>query len=462
MMQQRPGVYIEQGPQNFEIIQRNSKDCADISLSGYWVGVEHADLQEVYVRILRENSNMEIVTFTKCDMKDFEWSVVLHNIPSGGPYKIETGLRIDNNLRMDWNIAGEMRHFVGVGDVYVIAGQSNSAGYGKGIVEDIPVIGVHALQYNGCWSIATHPLSDCTNAVYQTSLEQTNHGNSPYLSFAKILNKELSIPIGLVPTALGGSPISSWNPGQNGVLYRNMQKITSQLSNEYCGVLWYQGCAETDCPDEAESYEEHFKQMVSAWRKESNCSELLFLTFQLNRCRVHTDYENDRRWGMIREAQRQSARHIKNCYVVPTIDIPMSDAIHNSAAGNLLLGERMARFALSEVYHIGTTFTSASLKRAFVKGSTTIGLEFTGLVGILEGFTDDMKKLDITIEDENGKNDIKSCYFGADEIFIVLGRNIKGHCTISCGDKKDVEKIVPVDTGTFMPILCFAEVKVDE
>ena len=28
--------------------------------------------------------------------------------------------------------------------------------------------------------------------------------------------------------------------------------------------------------------------------------------------------------------------------------------------------------------------------------------------------------------------------------------------------KKDVEKIVPVDTGTFMPILCFAEVKVDE
>lgn len=31
MMQQRPGVYIEQGPQNFEIIQRNSKDCADIS-----------------------------------------------------------------------------------------------------------------------------------------------------------------------------------------------------------------------------------------------------------------------------------------------------------------------------------------------------------------------------------------------------------------------------------------------
>ena len=35
MMQQRPGVYIEQGPQNFEIIQRNSKDCADISEALY-------------------------------------------------------------------------------------------------------------------------------------------------------------------------------------------------------------------------------------------------------------------------------------------------------------------------------------------------------------------------------------------------------------------------------------------
>lgn len=36
-MAERPGVFIEKGPQNFEIIQRNCDDHADIALSGKWL-----------------------------------------------------------------------------------------------------------------------------------------------------------------------------------------------------------------------------------------------------------------------------------------------------------------------------------------------------------------------------------------------------------------------------------------
>lgn len=460
-MKKRPGVYIEHGPQNFEIIQRNGNNCADIALSGSWVGQEEAASQEVYVRLMMENSNREVVSYTKCRTEGDRWSILLKDIPAGGLYKIETGLCLDHNLQLDWNTAGEMRHFIGVGDVYVIAGQSNSTGYGKGVIEDEPAIGVHALEYDGGWRLASQPLGDCTNAVFQDSLEGANHGNSPYLRFAKILQKELHIPIGLVPTALGGSPMKSWNPHQDGILYRNMLNITARLTNGYCCVLWYQGCTDTDLPEDTDAYGTHFREMVAAWRQDSHCPGLRFLTFQLNRCRSSCDPDLDRRWGVLRETQRQAARNIENCFIVPTSDIPLSDSIHNSAGGNLLLGERAARLALWEMYHKGLPYSAASLKRAYVRSKSTLGLEFDGLVGLLDGFTDDMDKLDIVVEDRMGRNRIRACHFGPEENYLELEREIGPDCVISCGAGRDVEKVIPIDHATFMPILCFGNVKVD-
>lgn len=461
-MAERPGVFIEKGPQNFEIIQRNCDGHADIALSGKWIGTADTNDAAVYVRLLMEDSGQEVISYTKCEMSGSEWSVLLQNIPAGGLYKIETGLQLNGNPRLDWNLAGEMRHFIGIGDVYVIAGQSNSAGYGKGIAEDAPELGVHALKYDGCWTVASHPLGDCTNAVHHASLEDSNHGNSPYIRFAKILSNQLHIPIGLVPAALGGSPLSSWNLEEDGYLYRNMQEITANLLNGYKGVLWYQGCGDTDFQETAESYGERFQKMVDRWRSDCQKPELIFLTCQLNRYRAGADRESNRRWGMVREAQRQAARNISNCFVVPTVDIPMSDAIHNSAAGNIMLGERLAWLALSEVYHAVPPFTAASLRKAYKKGCDSIGLEFDGLCGMLDGFTDDMKKLDIVISDENGTNGIKGCYFGINDIFIQLERELVGRCVITCGSGKDIERIIPIDCGTFMPILCFFEVEVEK
>lgn len=461
---QKPGVYIEKGPQNFEIIQRSSEGYATLSLAGSWV--KPADYKDgtaaVYIRVLTENDGQTVVPYTKCRMEGSRWFAELPHIPAGGPYKIETGLCVNGNIRLDWNIAGEMRHFVGIGDVYVIAGQSNSAGYGKGPVEDEPVIGIHALKYDGSWTIASHPLNDCTGAGALAYTEYNNHGNSPYLSFARCLKRELHVPIGLVPTAVGGSPISLWDPRQDGALYRRMQQITAQLTEGYCGVLWYQGCEDTNLPERAASYEENFTEMVSRWRKDAGNDALVFLTCQLNRCLEKSDAENDRSWGMVREAQRQAARKIPNCYIVPTSDIPLSDPIHNSAQGNLLLGERIARLALSEVYHRSPSYTSASLKRAFRRSADTIGLAFDGLMDVLEGFTDDMNKLGFRVLDKAGPVGISGCYFGTDEIYIKLEREPEGICTIGCGNTKEIMGAIPIDLRTYMPILCFSDVVVEE
>lgn len=450
----KQGVYLTSGPRDFEIIQQNEKGTADISLAGYWFTEEPYQSAQVYVRLLMQNSGMPVCGYTKCQMDGENWSVTLRGVPAGGLYKLETGLCIDENPRLDWNTSGDMRHFIGVGDVYVIAGQSNSAGYGKGVLEEEPVLGVHALGYNEQWRIATHPLCDPTGAARLPSLEGANCGTSPYLHFGKLLQKTLGYPIGLVPTALGGSPLKEWNPEQDGTLYRNMQEITGLLSGGYKGVLWYQGCSDTG-PQDCDTYFDRFVSMVKHWREDAGIGAPVFLTVQLNRCRGAATAADNDGWGKVREAQRRAAQALENCYVIPATDVPLSDGIHNSAAGNVLIGERLARLAISQVYGKSSTFRAADLEKAVQTGPDEITLCFNVPNLFLNPLDDFGDKLDFIIEDAVGENPLMDCEFLPGSTKLKLERPVSGSCRISCGSQKDVRNTVPQDISTYMPILSF-------
>ena len=99
---------------------------------------------------------------------------------------------------------GDMIHNIGVGDVFVVAGQSNAAGRAKNPVEDAPELGVHLLRDSGVWDLATHPLGETTGSVHQGHFENHNPGHTPWLHFAKLLKRELGYPIGIVMSAYGG------------------------------------------------------------------------------------------------------------------------------------------------------------------------------------------------------------------------------------------------------------------
>ena len=134
-----------------------------------------------------------------------------------------------------------MVHNVGVGDVFVIAGQSNAAGRAKNPVADDPELGVHVLRTSARWELATHPLGETTNALHVGHYENHNPGHSPWLHFAKRLKRELGYPIGLVPCAYGGAPLRWWNPEENGALFTNMLEMLADYDIHPRAVLWYQG-----------------------------------------------------------------------------------------------------------------------------------------------------------------------------------------------------------------------------
>src|SRR5207244_1828339 len=98
--------------------------------------------------------------------------------------------------------------------------------------------------------------------------EGGNPGHSPYLQFARLLKRELNVPIGLVQTSLGGSPLTRWNPDEPGPadLFENMVRCVERAGGGARGVLWYQG--ESDAGGEnARTYADRFIDAVRAWRE---------------------------------------------------------------------------------------------------------------------------------------------------------------------------------------------------
>jgi hypothetical protein len=104
-----------------------------------------------------------------------------------------------------------------------------------------------------------------------------------------VAESEPGITVGLIPCAVGGSPISVWEPG---VFYNGTKCYpwddalrrarTALKSGVLKGILWHQG--ESDCkPKEAALYEQKLKGMVERWRTELQAAELPFILGQMGR-----------------------------------------------------------------------------------------------------------------------------------------------------------------------------------
>ena len=138
------GVIVEEGLSDWQIVQQD-EGIGVVRLKGRWIAQVEG---EVEVRVAMEDTGISVVDWAKAETReDGHWQAVL-NVPTGGLYRLETRLRTAENLAGEWSPRGDMRHFWGVGDVWVIAGQSNSAGYGRGPYEDAAELGVHLFRNN--------------------------------------------------------------------------------------------------------------------------------------------------------------------------------------------------------------------------------------------------------------------------------------------------------------------------
>lgn len=158
--------------------------------------------------------------------------------------------------------------------LYLLMGQSNMAG--RGVIEEVDKTShprVLVLTTNNTWELAVEPI---------TRDRAFGLGVGPGLAFGKMMaDKDPSITIGIVPCAVGGTPLQRWQ--HTGDLYKRAVERAkrAQQDGTLKGMLWHQGESDSGKKENAESYGERLSQMIRDFRNDLGETNLPVVVGQL-------------------------------------------------------------------------------------------------------------------------------------------------------------------------------------
>lgn len=165
--------------------------------------------------------------------------------------------------------------------LFLLAGQSNMAGRGEVSDEDR----------------TAHPRVFCLNRADEwVSAVDPLHFDKPIAAAGlgrtfgiRIAEQDPAIRVGLIPCAVGGSPISTWEPG---VFYPDvgvypyddaLRRIRVAMQDgRFRAVLWHQGESDAN-PEAAPAYEARLHALIARFREVTGEPALPFIAGQLGR-----------------------------------------------------------------------------------------------------------------------------------------------------------------------------------
>ena len=279
----------------------------------------------------------------------------LTGIPVGGPYELTLAVGEDS-LRVPG---------IHVGDVWILAGQSNMEGQGRLTDAPLPHSKVHACFMDGRWDIAREPMhvkEESPDPVHcgerplspreiRRLRAKAALGVGPGLFFGReMVRRTGGIPQGLICAAHGGTSMSQWDPALKRLrgrsLYGSLLRAVVATGQPVAGILWYQGESDADAKN-APLYGKRMRRLVSSLRRDLCQPRLPFLLAQLGRVfgsGFDTDWQA-RPWNLIQEQQRRLKERIPFLECVATVDLPLDDQIHLGSDAHARLGVRFARAA---------------------------------------------------------------------------------------------------------------------
>lgn len=341
---------IDRGLVNYQVLQANAEDKNfPVEISG-----SCESIGKVEMRIL--GLAYEIASWKEVgSAQNGQWKATITDIPLGGPYLIEFQIK---------DASGEIKektsiHDVLVGDVWILAGQSNMQGVGnmENLEEPHPLVHLYSMSYQ--WRIAKEPihvLAESPDIVHYSRIfkdEQervqkikeginARKGAGLGLPFAVEIVKRTGRPVGLIASAHGGTSMEQWDPalkdkgGES--LYGSMYKQVQSAGGKVRGVLWYQGESDAN-KDPQPLYKERMRKLVQAFRNDFG-SDLPFYYVQIGRFVLEN--QDATYWNKLQNDQVELEKELAPGGMVVSIDVALDDLIHAGTEGLKTIGYRLA------------------------------------------------------------------------------------------------------------------------
>lgn len=223
-------------------------------------------------------------------------------------------------------------------ELYLLVGQSNMAGRGEVAQQDrVPYGRVLMLTKEGEWAPAVDPMH------FDKPVAGVGLGRTFGL---KIAEARPGVTVGLIPCAVGGSPIDVWKPGAfyeptkshpwDDAMRRAKLALQSGVLK---GILWHQG--ESDSNEAlAAGYEAKLHDLIARMRRELGADGVPFLVGQLGRFEG-VEWNEWRK--MVDRAHRGLPGKVKGTAFVNSEGlVHKGDKVHFDAASYRELGRRYA------------------------------------------------------------------------------------------------------------------------
>jgi sialate O-acetylesterase len=294
------------------------------------------------------------------------------DVPVGGPYRVEE--------RADDGTVVSLLEELFVGDLFLLAGQSNMLGCGQlqGLEPPRPLVRMFGMDHR--WQPAIEPLHrpwrspdpvhrygwthldpDLVDADVAASVDTPNakQGAGAGVAFGNEYAHITGVPVALLPAAFGGTTLADWAPDNPGTradwrtdtpgapgtsLFSSMMRITQAAGGRIAGLLWHQGESDAMRASSAQEFVDGTRTVFDALRKELAQPDLPVYLAQMAFFPVQREPGAAERWTTIRLAQGDPGP-LGAQGVVATNDLTLADPVHLDTRSQQRLGRRFARLA---------------------------------------------------------------------------------------------------------------------
>jgi hypothetical protein len=265
-------------PSDYQVFQRASRSEGKIVVETVFESSTRGaltNLDRLQARIIGSSTNDSNWQTLPFDNRVRHFRAEL-SAPAGGWYRVEVRV-----LAGEKNIANAEAEHVGVGEIFVIAGQSNSANHGeeKQRAKNPLVVAFG----NGHWQPAADPEPGASG-----------NGGSFMPAFGDAMAARFKVPIGLLPIGVGSTSVREWLPrgdamaappdtGRNtilvgsnqwvsaGELFNRILDIEKQFgTNGFRAVLWHQGESDSHEPPDRQitpaTYRQYLQRVIESSR----------------------------------------------------------------------------------------------------------------------------------------------------------------------------------------------------